>query len=118
MEPRVHGGLWFGGPLLVPENRPSQLTPTEVADIKDMVLAPEHRHMPLGTLARYAQRIGKVFSSASTWAKLVREHGWRRPRQRVHPPKPTVGVRASHTVMPKRSRASRPILSTQSTSKP
>jgi putative transposase len=52
-------------------------------------------HMPLGTLARYAQRIGKVFASASTWAKLVREHGWRRPRQRVHPPKPTVGIRAS-----------------------
>ena len=25
----------------------------------------------------------------------MREHGWRRPRQRVHPPKPTVGVRAS-----------------------
>jgi transposase InsO family protein len=78
-----------------PRTSPSQLTPTEVADIKDMVLAPEHRHMPLGTLARYAQRIGKVFASASTWAKLVRERGWRRPRQRVHPPKPTVGVRAS-----------------------
>jgi transposase InsO family protein len=51
--------------------------------------------MPLGTLARYAQRIGKVFASATTWAKLVRERGWRRPRQRIHPPKPTVGVRAS-----------------------
>jgi hypothetical protein len=53
-----------------PRTSPSQLTPTEVADIKDMVLAPEHRHMPLGTLARYAQRIGKVFASATTWAKL------------------------------------------------
>jgi putative transposase len=62
---------------------------------KNMVLAPEYRHMPLGTLAHYAQRIGKVFASASTWAKLVRERGWRRPRQRIHPPKPTVGVRAS-----------------------
>jgi putative transposase len=66
-----------------------------VATIKNMVLAPEYRHMPFGTLARYAERIGKVFASASTWAKLVRERGWRRPRQRVHPPKPTVGVRAS-----------------------
>jgi hypothetical protein len=36
-----------------------------------------------------------VFALASTWAKLLRERGWRRPRQRVHPPKPTVGVRAS-----------------------
>jgi transposase InsO family protein len=42
-----------------------------------------------------AQRIGKVFAAASTWAKLVRQHGWRRPRQRLSPPKPTVGVRAS-----------------------
>jgi hypothetical protein len=46
----------------------------EVATIKNMVLAPENRHMPLGTLARYAQRIG-VFVAASTWAKLVRERG-------------------------------------------
>ena len=58
-------------------------------------MAPEYRHMPLGTLARYAQRIGKVFASATTWARLVRERGWRRPRQRIHPPKPNVGVRAS-----------------------
>jgi transposase InsO family protein len=78
-----------------PRTSPGQLTASEVATIKDMVLAPEHRHMPLGTLARYAQRIGKVFASATTWAKLVRERGWRRPRLRIHPPKPTVGVRAS-----------------------
>ena len=58
---------------------PGQLAATEVATIKNMVLTPEYRHMPLGTLARYAERIGKVFASASTWAKLVRERGWRRP---------------------------------------
>jgi hypothetical protein len=58
---------------------PSQLTPVEVADIKDMVLAPENRHIALRTLALYAQRIGKVFASPNTWAKLVRERGWRRP---------------------------------------
>jgi len=66
-----------------------------VVTIKEMVLASDYRHMPLGTLARYAQRIGKVFASVTTWAKLVRERGWRRPRQRLHPLKPTVGVRAS-----------------------
>jgi transposase InsO family protein len=78
-----------------PRTNPGQLTATEVAAIKEMVLSPECRHMPLGTLARYAQRIGKVFASATTWEKLVRDHGWRRPRQRVHPPKPNIGVRAS-----------------------
>ena len=51
--------------------------------------------MPLRTLALYAQRVGKVFASVTTWAKLVREHGWRRPRRRLYPPKPTVGVRAT-----------------------
>jgi hypothetical protein len=65
-----------------------------VGAVKEMVLAPEYRHMPLGTLARYGERIGEIFASASTWAKLVRERGWRRPRQRLHPRKPTVGVRA------------------------
>jgi hypothetical protein len=60
-----------------------------------MVLAHEHRHMPLRTLALYAQRVGKVFASVTTRAKLVREHGWQRPRHRLHPPKPTVGVRAA-----------------------
>jgi len=78
-----------------PRTNPGQLTPAETATIKDMVLAPEHRHMPLRTLALYAQRVGNVFVSVTTWAKLVRERGWRRPRRRLHPPKPTVGVRAT-----------------------
>jgi putative transposase len=74
---------------------PGQLTVAEVATVKTMFLAPEHRHMPLRTLALFAQRVGKVFVSVTTWAKLVREHGWRRPRHRLHPPKPTVGIRAA-----------------------
>jgi transposase InsO family protein len=78
-----------------PRTVPGQLTAAEVATIKDMVLAPEYRHMPLRTLSLYAQRVGKVFASATTWARLVRERGWRRPRLRVHPAQPTVGVRAS-----------------------
>jgi len=78
-----------------PRTSPSQLVPAEVANIKEMVLAPEYRHMPPGTLARYAQRVGRVFAPVTTWAKLIRERGWRRPRQRVHPAKPTVGVRAT-----------------------
>lgn len=47
----------------------------EVAAVKSMVLSPEHRHMPLRTLARYAQRASKVFASVTTWARLIREHG-------------------------------------------
>lgn len=60
-----------------------------------MVTSDEYRHVPTGTLALLAQRLGKVFASATTWHRLVRRHKWRRPRLRVHPAKPMVGIRAS-----------------------
>lgn len=78
-----------------PRTTPGQLTAAEVAAIKDMVLAPDFRHISLRTLSLYAQRIGKVFASATTWARLIRDRGWRRPRLRVHPAKPTLGIRAT-----------------------
>lgn len=78
-----------------PKTSPHQLTLDEVQAIRKMVTSPEHRHIPTGTLAILAQRLGKVFASASTWYRLVRQHGWRRPRLRVHPAKPKVGIRAT-----------------------
>jgi transposase InsO family protein len=78
-----------------PQSSPQQLTATEVSVIHELVTSDEYRHVPTGTLARLAQRLGKVCASASTWYRLVREHQWRRPRQRVHPAKPKVGIRAS-----------------------
>jgi putative transposase len=53
-----------------------------------------YRHMSLRALARHAQRIEKVLASPSTWYRLVRTAGWRRPRNRVYPAKPKVGIRA------------------------
>jgi hypothetical protein len=79
-----------------PRSSPQQLTASEVSVIHELVTSEEYRHVPTGTLARLAQRLGKVFASASTWYRLVREHQWRRPRQRVHPAKPKVGIRASN----------------------
>ncbi len=55
-----------------PRTTPGSLTASEVAIIKDMALDPEHRHMPLRTLSLYAQRLGKVFASVTTWARLIR----------------------------------------------
>ena len=52
--------------------------------------------MPLRTLSLYAQRVGKVFASATTWARLVRERGWRPPRLRVHTKMPHPAFRG-HT---------------------
>ena len=77
-----------------PRLSPQQLTPAEVDTIKKMVTSDEHRHVPTGTLALLAQRLGKVFASSSTWYRLIRIHDWRRPRKRIHPAKPKVGIRA------------------------
>src|SRR5262245_35838820 len=60
-----------------------------------MVTAPEYRHVPTGTLAVLAQRLNTVSASPSTWYRLVRTHRWRRPRLRIHPAKPKVGLRTT-----------------------
>jgi putative transposase len=78
-----------------PHTSPHRLTPREVLAIKDMVTAGEYRHVPTGTLAVLAQRLGKVWASPSTWYHLVRKYGWRRPRLRLHPAKPKIGLRTT-----------------------
>ena len=78
-----------------PHTSPHRLTPREILAIKDMVTAVEYRHVPVGTLAVLAQRLSKVCASPSTWYHLVRKYGWRRPRLRVHPAKPKVGLRTT-----------------------
>ena len=60
-----------------------------------MVTALEYRHIPTGTLAVLAQRLGKVWASPSTWYHLVRTYGWRRPRLRVHPAQLKIGLRTT-----------------------
>jgi transposase InsO family protein len=60
-----------------------------------MVTSPDLRHVPTSRLAFLAQRIGAVFVSASTLCRLVRVRGWRRPRFRIHPEQPTMGIRAT-----------------------
>src|SRR6202011_4730051 len=78
-----------------PRSSPHRLTSSEIRVIKGMVTSPEDRHVPTGTLAVLAQRLGTVWASPSTWYHLVRQHGWRRPRLRVHPAKPKIGLRTT-----------------------
>ena len=78
-----------------PHTSPHRLTPAEVREIKDMVTALEYRHVPTGRLAVLAQRLGAVWASPATWYHLVQKFGWRRPRLRVHPAKPKVGLRTT-----------------------
>jgi len=68
-----------------PKVSPHRITRREIQTIKEMVTSPDYRHVPTGTLAVLAQRMGRVFASATTWRRLVRDRGWRRPRVRVHP---------------------------------
>lgn len=74
---------------------PTKITPPELAKMKEMAEAEEYRHMPTSVLAVFAQRIGAVFVSASTWCQFARERNWRRPSKRKYPAKPKVGVRAT-----------------------
>ena len=78
-----------------PRTSPHRLTPSEVQAIEAMVTSPDDRHVPTGTLAVLAQRLGTVWAASSTWYHLVRKYGWRRPRLRVHPAKPKIGLRTT-----------------------
>jgi transposase InsO family protein len=78
-----------------PRSSPQQLTSAEVETVKQMVTSDEYRHVPTGTLALHAQRLEKVFASPTTWYRLVRYYKWRRPRGRIYPASPKVGIRAS-----------------------
>jgi putative transposase len=78
-----------------PRSKPQRLTYDEVDAIGGMVQSTEHRHMSIRGLALHAQRIGKVFAHPATWGKLIRERGWGRPRLRLYPAKPKVGLRTT-----------------------
>ena len=78
-----------------PRTSPHRLTRADVLAIEEMVTSPDYRHVPTGTLAVLAQRLGRVWASPSTWYRLVRQYGWRRPRLRVHPAKPKIGLRTT-----------------------
>ena len=80
---------------LCPKTRPTALTPQEVNTMREMTTAPQYRHVPTSTLAILAQRLGRAFVAPATWCRYVRDRGWRRPRKRVHPAAPKVGVRVT-----------------------
>jgi len=63
--------------------------------MRDLVEGVRHRHVAIRSLALLAQRTGHVFASVRTWYALVKQHGWRRPRERQHPRRSRVGIRAS-----------------------
>ena len=78
-----------------PKTKPGRLTRDELAAMRDMVESDDLKHFSLRSLSLYGKRLGKVLASYGTWCRLVRSHGWRRPRRRLYPAKPKVGLRAT-----------------------
>ena len=89
----IENGCLLDDQSTCPKSHPTQLTRDEVKTMHDMAIAPEYRHVSTGRLAMLAERLGKVFASPSTWGHYVRTREWRRPRKKIHPAKPTVGLR-------------------------
>ncbi|MBJ19007.1 MAG: hypothetical protein CL933_06220 [Deltaproteobacteria bacterium] len=91
---RAKAGCDLDGQPSCPRVVPTRLTPDEIENMRQMVESDDHRHMSLRALALHAQRIGRVLASPSTWYRLVKNEGWRRPRKRAYPAKPKIGIRA------------------------
>ena len=77
-----------------PRSVPARLTFEERITIRDMVESEEYKHLSLRSLAILAQRLGLVYASYETWCRLTRLNRWRRPRRRLYPAKPKIGIRA------------------------
>ena len=77
-----------------PKSHPNQLTGDEVATMRDMVEDKSLRHLTTCALVRLARKLGRVYASQSCWFRIIRKHGWKRPRYRIYPAKPKVGIRA------------------------
>jgi transposase InsO family protein len=78
-----------------PKQTPQQLTFSERRTIRDYVESFKLRHLSVASLALLAGRRGDAFASVNSWYREIRRQGLRRPRRRVHPACPRVGVRAS-----------------------
>ena len=91
---RLESGCELDDQPSCPRVRPTRLTSEEVESMRTLTESGDHRHMSLRALALRAQRIGDVIASPSTWYRMARKLAWRRPRRRLYPANPKVGVRA------------------------
>ena len=77
-----------------PKSQPTRINAREINIMHTLVMAADLLHMPIRTLALYAQRTGQVVACASTWFRIIADRGWIRPRIRLYADKPTEGIRA------------------------
>ena len=78
-----------------PKHTPQQLTPTERRTLRDLVQDAALRHLSIPSLALLAARRQLLVASAATWWREIRRQRLVRPRTRLYPARPKVGVRAA-----------------------
>ncbi|XZE34492.1 DDE-type integrase/transposase/recombinase [Pirellulaceae bacterium SH501] len=78
-----------------PRSLPGQMTATERSEMRSMVQSEDYRHLSVGSIARLAARVGKVYACTSTWYRAIQNGNWIRSRKRIYPPKPRIGLRAT-----------------------
>lgn len=71
------------------------MTATERSEMRCMVQSEDYRHLSVGSIARLASRLGKVYACTSTWYRAIQNGNWIRSRKRIYPTKPRIGLRAT-----------------------
>ena len=77
-----------------PRSVPARLTVQERSAMRDTVEADAFKHLSIRSLGLLAQRTGRMFASYETWCRTIRRYPWRRPRRRLYPATPKLGLRA------------------------
>ncbi|XZE21308.1 hypothetical protein SH449x_001208 [Pirellulaceae bacterium SH449] len=54
-----------------PKSSPGQMTATERSEMRSMVQSEAYRHLSVGSIARLAARLGKVYACSSTWYRAI-----------------------------------------------
>jgi len=78
-----------------PKLSPTKLTSVEISGMGELVCDKRYSHFPIRALAYHAARLGRLMASPGTWARYIGKHAWRRPRVRVYPARPRIGLRAA-----------------------
>ena len=77
-----------------PKLKPSKLTAKELSEMQELVTSPAFAHFSIRALSWLAKRTSSVFASATTWSRQIKANKWLRPRERLYPAKPKLGIRA------------------------
>ena len=77
-----------------PRSQPARLTARAHFAMRSLALSSAFAHMSTRALALFAQRQDLVHATAATWYRTIARRGWQRPRIRIHPRPPKLGLRA------------------------